>query len=251
MHYAIPCIKGFLGSKEGSPHQVAFVPYAGVTVDGDTYNNMAKKVFGEQMGFRVNSLYQASDPAKIIKEADVIMIAGGNTNVLMDILHNDRRVREAIKKRVLKEGVPYIGWSAGANIAFGGMETTNDMNIKGSQYFEGLGLIEGGLRLNPHFVDAFKVDELSDEAKAIAEQLMKIAPESVSALCPRGESRTDRIKEYLALRTGPVIGLYEGGVLEVRGSTMTLRGVAGAKIFMRDQEPTLYAPGDDLSFLLA
>lgn len=66
-----------------------------------------------------------------------------------------------------------------------------------------------------------------------------------------GETRADRIMEYLAVNEGPVVGLYEGGILLVEGNRMTLTGIAGAKLFRRGIDPKKFVPGSDLSFLLS
>jgi len=243
LHYAQPYIANFLQDIT----QVALVPYAGA-MEADVYVGRVRPAF-ESLGIHLSSIHDARDPVEAIRQAKAICVGGGNTHLLNRSLR-DLGLRAVIRERVLQKGVPYIGWSAGSNIAFGGIEATCDMNIVAGTDFQGLSLIEGGLRLSPHFSDAVSFEDLTAEARALAEALMRAAPETASALKHRGETREQRIREYLSLQDGPVIGLYEGGILEVHGARMVLTGVAGAKIFRKKEEPAGYEPGSDLSFLL-
>lgn len=257
LDYAKPQLGQFLGGASRPIRHVAFVPYAGVTIPHERYTEMVKAVFETELGFRVSSVHATSDPQALLAEADAILVGGGNTWVLNQALH-ERVVVEIIRTRVLEDGVPYVGWSAGSVVAFGGMETTNDMNIVSSPALPGLGLITGDLRLNPHFVDALLIERMGDVARTLAEQLVSEDQDAHRMLLSRGESRADRIAEYLHVQRpdgsyvndGPVIGLYEGGMLRVDGNTMTLSDEAGATVFSRAASPTSYESGADLSFLL-
>lgn len=256
LDYAQPRLGGFFGDISRPIRHVAFVPYAGVTIPHDRYTEMAESVFATQLGFRVSSVHATRDPAALLAEADAILVGGGNTWVLNQALH-ERALVEIIRQRVLEDGVPYVGWSAGSVVAFGGMETTNDMNIVRSPVLPGLGLITGGLRLNPHFLDALLIERMGDVARTLAEELVSKDQDAHRMLLSRGESRADRLAEYLQVQRpdgsyvndGPVIGLYEGSMLRVDGNTMTLTGEAGAKVFSRAASPTTYESGADLSFL--
>jgi len=243
LHYAQSYIVDFL---QGAT-QVTFVPYAGV-MGADEYVGRVRPAF-EAMGLQLGSVHEERDPVESVRCAKALCVGGGNTHLLNRSLHRSG-LREVIRKRVLEDGVPYIGWSAGSNVAFGGIDATNDMNIVSGTNFQGLGLIQGPLRLNPHFADALRVEDLPEKARRLAEEFMAAAPEVVSVLNHQGETRERRIEEYLFLQKGPVIGLYEGGILLVQGERMTLTGVAGARVFRKDKEPAMYEPGSDLSFLL-
>lgn len=146
LEYAAPDIRSFLHRQQVT--EAVFVPYAGVSMGYDKYMALARPTF-ERMGFGLKSVHEARDPVEAILSAPAICVGGGNTYFLNRMLH-ERGLRDAIRKRVLEDGVPYVGWSAGSNVAFGGILTTNDWNIANSTAFQGLGLIEGGLQLNPH-----------------------------------------------------------------------------------------------------
>ena len=48
----------------------------------------------------------------------------------------------------------------------------------------------------------------------------------------------------------PVVGLREGGILRVEGESVLLKGVAGARIFRRGQEPVEVTPVAEIGQLL-
>jgi dipeptidase E len=104
------------------------------------------------------------------------------------------------------------------------LRTTNDMPIVQPPSFEALGLIP--FQINPHYVDA---DPTSTH---------------------RGETREDRLVEFLQENDVAVLGLREGSWLRRVGPSLTLDGVAGGRLFQRGAEPRDYQPGDDLSALL-
>lgn len=245
LHYAQPFITGFL---RNMTEEVTFIPYASVAPLDDSVGAV-RGVFAS-MNLRLQSVHETKDPLEAIHRAKSLCVGGGNTHLLNRALH-ERGLRDAIREKVLDEGIPYVGWSAGSNVAFGGIETTNDMNVIGNIHFQGLGLIEGGLRLSPHFADSIILGDLPEPARRAAEELMRAAPGSALALKHQGETREQRLLEYLSAGgRGPVIGLYEGGILELRGESLSLTGVAGAMVFKKGKEPSRHEPGSDLSPLL-
>jgi len=116
-------IRSLLGE---SLHRVLFVPYAGVTIAHAEYAERAAVPFAK-LGYEVHSIVDAPDPARAVREAEAIVIGGGNTFQLLASLY-ERELIEIIRERV-HAGVPYIGWSAGAVITAPTMGTTNDMPI--------------------------------------------------------------------------------------------------------------------------
>src|SRR5260221_4414887 len=52
-----------------------------------------------------------------------------------------------------------------------------------------------------------------------------------------GETRETRIREFHEENDAPVVGLREGAMLRVEGERVLLKGLAGARIFRRGQEP--------------
>ena len=208
-------IKSFLGAV----NRVLFVPYALDDLDG--YAATARKAY-EEMGFGLDSIHEAADPVAVVPEAEAMFIGGGNTFRLLDLLYQKRLI-EPIRQRVL-DGMPYIGASAGSNVACLSIKTTNDMPIVYPPTFDALALLP--FNLNPHFVD----------------------PEPGST--HMGETREMRIREFHETDPAPVVAIREGAMLHVEADRMTLEGRNGGVVFQAGQSRVDYEPGADLSFLL-
>ncbi|MCB0430452.1 MAG: dipeptidase PepE [Flavobacteriales bacterium] len=184
---------GFL--KDGGP--VAFVPYAGISLGFDLYYDLVKRML-DQVGLTSFSLHQEKDPVAALNNAGAIMTGGGNTFCLVKTLHEQGLVK-AIREKVLN-GIPYVGWSAGANMAGPTMKTTNDMPIVQPASFDAFNLIP--YQINPHYTEATLPNQ-------------------------GGESRLDRLKEFAIMNPGvPVACLPEGSLLHVEGDTITVKGKA-------------------------
>ena len=139
-------IKKFLGDK---PVKALFIPYAAVTFSFDDYEAKVANRFKE-LGHDVVSIHRFSDPVKAVEEAEAIVVGGGNTWQLLKMTQ-DNGLIEPIRKKVLG-GTPYIGWSAGSNMACPTLRTTNDMPIIEPDTFNALKLIS--FQINPHYLDA-------------------------------------------------------------------------------------------------
>jgi dipeptidase E len=198
---------------------VLFFPFA--LLDRDGYAAKAKERFGK-MGFTVTSAHSVSDPARAIAEAGAIFIGGGNTFRLLKTLQ-DLEWIEPIRRRV-REGMPYIGSSAGSNVAGPTIRTTNDMPIVQPRSFEALGLVP--FQLNPHFQD----------------------PDPAST--HMGETREERIIQFLEENETPVLGLREGAWVRASQGTVVLGGTRGARIFRRGEPPVEKTTGDEISSLV-
>lgn len=210
-------IKDFLGDVR----DVMFVPYAAVTFSYDTYLEKVQQRFSE-IGISVNSVHQFADPAKALSEAQAIVVGGGNTFHLLKNMQQNGLI-EVIRKRVT-EGIPYVGWSAGSNVASPTICTTNDMPIVEPESFNAAGLV--GFQINPHYLDAH--------------------PDGHA-----GETREQRIEEYIAANRGMrVVGLREGCMLQLEGDRLNLIGSRPMRIFRYGDEPFEVRAGDDLSFLM-
>jgi dipeptidase E len=118
------------------------------------------------------------------------------------------------------EGLPYIGASAGANLAGPNILTTNDWNVVGLTAFEALDLV--AFNVNPHYL------------------------ETDPAMAPGSETRDTRIAEYHVVRDNPVVGIEEGTMVRVEGGTATVRGTGRVKVFRRQQVPAWVAAGAPL-----
>lgn len=209
-------IRDFLGSLR----RVLFIPYA--LFDRDAYAAQARERF-ERMGCDLTSIHTADNPKAAVNEAESIFIGGGNTFRLLKALY-DNDVLVAIRQRV-ERGMPYIGSSAGSNVAGPTIKTTKDMPIVQPPSFDALGIVP--FQISPHFQD----------------------PDSNSR--HMGETQEERILQFLEENDTPVFGLREGAMVRVEGGPITLKGSSGARIFRKGFEPVETLPGDRLDALVA
>jgi len=185
-------IKKFLGDKTLT---VLFIPYAAVTFSFDEYEQKVAERFAE-LGYVVRSIHHFKDPVQAVHEAEVIVVGGGNTWQLVRMM-NENKLMDAIREKVLG-GTPYIGWSAGANVACPTLRTTNDMPVVDPKGFDTIGLVS--FQINPHYLD--------------------VNPEGHG-----GETREQRIEEFITLNPEVyVVGLREGTMLRVEDQQMHLIG---------------------------
>ncbi len=217
LQYPIKAIGQFLGEVG----EVLFVPYAAVTF---SYSDYLKKVQArfDEIGVRVVSVHEQADPAGAVAKAQAVVVGGGNTFALLKAMQQHGLI-EAIRERV-KVGMPYIGWSAGSNVACPTIRTTNDMPIVEPESFDALSLIP--FQINPHYLDAH--------------------PEGHA-----GETREQRIEEFIeANQSIYVAGLRESCMLQLEGNKLTLSGPRPMRIFRYGQAPREVQRGDELKFLL-
>jgi len=196
-----------------------FVPYA--LFDRDEYAAMAAERF-QRMGYELLSVHAAADPIRAVNNTDAIFIGGGNTFRLLKTLY-ETQLLEPIRQRVAN-GLPYIGSSAGSNVAGPTIKTTNDMPIVQPPSFDALGLVP--FQICPHYLDP--------------------DPNSTHM----GETQEDRIVEFLEENGTPVAGLREGAMARIENGVTTLKGVNGARIFRRHEAPVEMQTGMQLDELL-
>lgn len=195
------------------------MPYA--LADHDGYEQLVAKAF-RPTGILVESIHHADDPVAAVKEANGIFVGGGNTFRLLKTLY-DLALIQPLRTAVLA-GVPYMGSSAGTNLACPTIRTTNDMPIVQPPSFEALNLIP--FQINPHYLDA--------------------DPNSTH----KGETRAQRLQEYLEENSVPVVGLREGSWLKVSGNQCQLSGQQNMIVFRQGEGTEEFKPGSDLSGLL-
>jgi len=199
--------------------RVLFVPFA--LADHDGYATRARQSFAT-MGHELDSIHEAADKQQAVEQAEAIFIGGGNTFRLLKALY-DFDLLELIKRKAV-EGMPYIGSSAGSNVAAPTIRTTNDMPIVEPPSFNALCLVS--FQINPHYLDP--------------------SPDSTHM----GETREERILQFLEENETPVVGLREGAILRIEEGSIMLKGSTGARIFRRGQSPTETLPGVNLNDIL-
>jgi dipeptidase E len=200
---------------------LAFIPFAGVTISWDDYYDRVAGVI-EDFGVKLLAVHIADDPAAMIREADAVAVGGGNTFHLVYHLQKTG-LMEIIRKESIA-GKPYMGWSAGSNIACPSLKTTNDMPIIEPESFNCMGLIP--FQINPHYLDAHPSGH-------------------------GGETREQRIEEFLGANQDIfVAGLREACLLEVEGDKLQLKGRHSLRLFKHGQAAQELIPGTNLDYLL-
>jgi len=205
LQWARPEIDRFLNQTRS----MLFIPYAAVGFSYDHYTDMVKKGL-DGTGIQVSSIHEHDNKIEAVNQAEAIAVGGGNTFQLLKLLQEQGLVT-AIRERA-EAGTPYIGWSAGSNVCGPSIKTTNDMPITQPPSFDAIGLFP--LQLNPHYT------EKTIEGHG-------------------GESRKQRLKEYIAINTTPVICLPEGTAVEEDNGSYSLVGNENALILSPSGERTI------------
>ena len=200
--------------------ELLFIPYAGLSVSYDDYLLKVQQALAPH-GVQVHSIHQYPDARQAVIDAQAIAVGGGNTfHLLYQLYQHD--IVKLIKERVTL-GVPYIGWSAGSNIAGATICTTNDMPVIQPASFNALNLLP--LQLNPHYTD--------------------YKPEGF-----HGETRDMRLAEFMQLHPAtPVIALPEGTALKRSGNSLKLLGATGGYVFLGGNKTPLTQDSNLAEFL--
>lgn len=210
-------IKDFLGTEIKN---IIFIPYAAVTFSYDDYVEKVNTRFAE-IGHKVSGIHTYSNKNEAIKNADAIIVGGGNTFHLVKMMQEQKLIAP-IREKVLS-GTPFVGWSAGSNVACPTIRTTNDMPIVQPESFNVFGFIN--FQINPHYLDA------SPDGHA-------------------GETREQRIEEFLEANPDVyVAGLREGCMFLVENGKIQLIGEKPCRIFKKGMTPKELKSGDDFKFL--
>ena len=215
--YLLPELKLFFKNCS----EVLFIPYA--RPSGISYDDYTKKVAEafSKISISIKGIHEFEKPNEAIETAKGIFTGGGNTFLLVAQLYKNNCI-EPLEK-VVKNGTPYLGTSAGSNICGLTMSTTNDMPIVYPPSFRTLGFVS--FNINPHYLDP-----IEDSTHM-------------------GETRETRINEFHQFNPQPVIGLREGSWLAVNGDSIKLKGNLTARIFKRNEKPIEVDPETELKDL--
>jgi dipeptidase E len=214
-------MRGFFGSVR----RLLFVPYALADHDGYVAKLVEK---GINAGYELDGIHHHADPVQAVRGAEAIFVGGGNTFRLLASLYR-LGLLEPIRQRV-RAGMPYLGVSAGTNVACPTMQTTNDMPIVQPPSFAALGLVP--FQVNAHYY--------------FGNNYVKHGKEYVEHF---GETRDERLREFHEENNTPVIGLWEAGLLRCENGRIELSG-APARIFRKGLEPIDVEPGTELAAML-
>ncbi len=187
---------------DGRIRRVVLVPFAGVTLSWDEYELYAQGAFAP-LGIDVQSVHRSTDACALIADCEAVFVGGGNSFHLTYHLHETGLL--PVIREACRAGKPYLGWSAGSNVACPTMRTTNDMPIIQPASFETLGLVP--FQINPHYTN-------------------------VTLPGHGGESRDQRIEEFVSVnQMVKVVGLPEGALLHRKGGSLTGFGSGMVRVF--------------------
>jgi dipeptidase E len=214
-------VRSFFGPVE----PVLFVPYA--LQDHDRYVEVLLEK-GLNAGYPIDPIHRHADPERAVREAPALFVGGGNTFRLLADLYRFHLL-EPIRERV-HGGMPYLGISAGTNVACPTIKTTNDMPITQPPSLDALALVP--FQVNPHYFPG-SVHVKQDDG--YVEHF--------------GETRDERIREFHEMNEAAVVGLWEGGLLRIEEGKIQLLG-APARIFRKGREPVDVPAGTQLEELI-
>lgn len=205
LDYLLPALKNHFKDVKN----LLFIPYA--RPSGLTHDEYTKKVSDAfiELNIKVKGIHEYENPIEAVENAEAIFTGGGNTFVLLNKLYRNNLL-DTIEK-VVKNGTPYLGTSAGSNISGLTIGTTNDMPVVYPPSFRALGLVS--FNINPHYLDP---DTNSNHM---------------------GETRETRLKEFHFYNPQSVVGLREGSWLEVNGESIKLKGNLTARLFKQNENP--------------
>ena len=207
--------------------KVIFIPYA--SRDYAEYTNSVKKMFSH-LEFEIIGIHELDNPLVELEKMEGIYVGGGNTFSLVQKLH-EKEIIEVIRRKVLNNGIPYAGVSAGANVACPTMQTTNDMPIDLVPSFETFGIVP--FQINPHYHPGGIWWKENDELREHF-----------------GETRKRRIEEFHNFNDTPVIGLYEGSFLICNENEIELQGNKAA-IIIKGTEIKTISPNKKMNYDLS
>ncbi|MCO6498150.1 MAG: dipeptidase PepE [Chitinophagaceae bacterium] len=211
----IPFIKDFLGAYQLT---IAFIPFATAGTYDDYLGRVRKAL--KELPYNIE-VVRGAGSKDLLRSCDVILTGGGNTFKLLYGLY-EHDLLDIIRERVLS-GLPYMGWSAGANILGPTICTTNDMPIIYPPSLKALNIFP--FQINPHY-------------------------KTITIPGFHGETRDDRLNEFLEVNPNAVvIAMPEGSVLLAESGTIIYKGSEEAYRFSvgsKGIEKTPVSPGDKI-----
>ena len=217
LDYLLPTLKNHFENVR----TLLFIPYARPSgISHEEYTNKVKSAFSN-LNIEVKGIYEFENPTEAVQHAEAIFTGGGNTFVLVNELYKNNLL-DTIEK-VVNNGTPYLGTSAGSNICGLTIGNTNDMPIVYPPNFKTLGFVP--FNINPHYLDT----EVNSEHM--------------------GETRETRINEFHHFNPQSVLGIREGSWLEVKGTSIILKGNLTARLFKRNENPIEVEPETELNYL--
>ena len=209
----------------GDIRSFVFVPYAADLSQQDRYLEFMREMHPEH---EVLSTHESDDPIALVARADALYMGGGNSFLLLRDLQQ-RGLLDPIRRRVV-DGMPYIGVSAGSNMACPTMCTTNDMPIVMPADLNALGIVP--FQINPHYFAGRAFMEVDGDHIAYG-----------------GETGDEENISMLCFIHDLVNGLWEGGWLLVEGNEAKIDGGA-ARLFIKGEDAADLEPGASVSHLL-
>jgi dipeptidase E len=217
LDYLLPELQSFFSNVK----ELLFIPYARPSgISHDDYTRKVSEAF-TKINITVKGIHEFENPIEALENAEGIFTGGGNTFLLVSQLYKNNVID--IVEKVVKNGTPYLGTSAGSNICGLTMSTTNDMPIVYPPSFRTLGFVS--FNINPHYLDP------------------------IEGSTHMGETRETRINEFHHFNPQPVVGLREGSWLAVKGDSVKLKGTLTARIFKRNESPIEVSPETELNEL--
>ena len=192
--------------------KVLFISYA--QKKQKEYTDIIREKWWPLNDVELIGIEEFENPKEAIIDSEGIYVGGGNTFLLTKKLQEKKLIDSL--RNIVMNGVPYMGVSAGTNIACPSMMTTNDMPVVMPKTFQTLGLIN--FQINAHYHEGniwFKEGE--------------------GFKMHRGETRAKRISEFHQFNDLPVLGLCEGSIIRWKDERGQLL-IGGASIFIPNKK---------------